>query len=152
MDARNFFLQMGTSLNNFKHKRKKSPTPIKKMAHKRRKNASHMEEKSPVRWKKTPYMNFFFDFQLGGRAPRALEQWAKMIIKWTIFSEIIHHIIISRYTLECTQLHYCIKFSGKSIPSNPLAMKLNSVIHTVTTKQAGCITIPPHYLKILPHV
>ena len=21
-----------------------------------------------------------------------------------------------------------------------------------TTKQAGCITIPPHYLKIIPHV
>ena len=53
MDARNF-LQVGTSLNNFKHKRKKAPLPIKKMAHKRRKNASHMEEKAPVRWVKHP--------------------------------------------------------------------------------------------------
>ena len=48
------FLQVGTSLNNFKHKRKKAPLPMKKMAHKRRKNASHMEEKAPVRWEKQP--------------------------------------------------------------------------------------------------
>ena len=47
-------LEVGTSLNNFKHKRKKAPLPIKKMAHKRRKYASHMEEKAPVRWVKHP--------------------------------------------------------------------------------------------------
>ena len=49
-----FFLQVGTSLNNFKHKRKKAPLPIKKMAHKRRKNSSHMDEKASVRWDKHP--------------------------------------------------------------------------------------------------
>ena len=26
-----------------------------------------------------------------------------------MFSEIIHHIIISKYTLECTQLNYLLK-------------------------------------------
>ena len=30
-------------------------------------------------------------------------------IKCTMFSEIIHHIIISKYTLECTQLNYFLK-------------------------------------------
>ena len=65
MDACNLFLQMGTSLNNFKHKRKKSPTPIKKMAHKRRKNASIPHGgKVPSKVEKTPYMNFFL-FSIG---------------------------------------------------------------------------------------
>ena len=83
-------------------------------------------------------------------------------IKYTMFSEIIHHIIISKYTLECTQLKYLLKFSRKciiyhplpskydiskapSIPSNPLAIKLNRVIRTVRSPtQGACITIPPH--------
>ena len=47
------FLQVGTSLNNFKHERKKAPLPMKKMAHKKRKKASHMKEKAPVRGKST---------------------------------------------------------------------------------------------------
>ena len=55
-----------------------------------------------------------------------------------MFSENIHHIIISKYTLKCTQLNY---FSDEHIPSNPLAIKLNSVIRTVgSTTQGGCIT------------
>ena len=48
------FLQLGTSLNNFKHERKKAPLPMKKMAPKKRKKASHMKKKAPVRGKKHP--------------------------------------------------------------------------------------------------
>ena len=48
------FLQVGTSLNNFKHERKKAPLPMKKMAPQKRKKASHMTEKAPVRGKKHP--------------------------------------------------------------------------------------------------
>ena len=67
-----------------------------------------------------------------------------------MFSENIHHIIISKYTIKCTQLNY---FSDEHIPSNPLAIKLNSVIRTVgSTTQGGCITKitppPPPYLDI----
>ena len=40
------------------------------------------------------------------------------------------------------------KNSQKSIPSNPLTTKLNSVIRLTT--QAECIIISPHYLKIPP--
>ena len=40
------FLQVGKlSLNNFQHKRRKPPFPMKKMATKRRKKAFHMEER-----------------------------------------------------------------------------------------------------------
>ena len=49
---------------------------------------------------------------------------AKVITKCTITSEIIYHIIISKYTLECTQLNYFFKNPQKSIPSNHLATKL----------------------------
>ena len=40
------------------------------------------------------------------------------------------------------------KFSRKSISLNPLAIKLNIVIHTPwSIMQSGCITMPPCYLK-----
>ena len=80
--------------------------------------------------------------------------WANVIIKCTIFSEITHPMIISKYTLECISLNYFLKFSRKIILSNPLAIKLNRVIRTApSTTQARCITIPPHYLKnYIPHV
>ena len=69
-----------------------------------------------------------------------------VIIKHTTFSEIIHHIIISKYTPECTQLNYSsYKNSRKCILSNPLAIKLNSVIRSTT--QTSCIIIPSHSLK-----
>ena len=48
------FLQVGTSLNNFKHKRKKSPTPHEENGPKKRKKTSHMKEKAPVKEKKHP--------------------------------------------------------------------------------------------------
>ena len=53
-------------------KGKKGPLPKKKMAHKKRKNASHMEEKAPSKVENT--LHEFFFFQLEGRAPHALEQ------------------------------------------------------------------------------
>ena len=34
-------------------------------------------------------------------------------IQCTIFSIIIHHIVISKYTLECTQLNYFLKIFSK---------------------------------------
>ena len=48
-------------------------------------------------------------------------------IKCTLFSEIIHHIIISKYTLECTQLNYLLKiFLEEHTLEYPLSIKLNS--------------------------
>ena len=50
----------------------------------------------------------------GGRAPTLAPLLRAPMsecdyIKCTMFSEIIHHIIISKYTLECTQLNYFLK-------------------------------------------
>ena len=83
-----------------------------------------------------------------------------------MFSEIIHYIIISKYTQECTQLIelFIKNFLGSayhplpskydiskapSIPSNPLAIKLNSVIRTVrspTQEEFMYYNIPPRSL------
>ena len=41
------------SLNNFQHKRRKPPSPMKKMATKRRKKALHMEERPQLGGKST---------------------------------------------------------------------------------------------------
>ena len=47
MDTRKFFLQVGTSVNNFKHERKKSLTPHEEIAPPpQKKKASHMKEKA----------------------------------------------------------------------------------------------------------
>ena len=71
MDAR-IFLQMGTILNNFKHKRKKKPHSHKENGSQKEKKCLPDGAKVLSKVEKTPYMIFFF--QLGGRAPRALEQ------------------------------------------------------------------------------
>ena len=70
---------------------------------------------------------------------------ALVIIKLTIFLEIIHHQYISKYTLECTQLNY---FFFNFTEEHTLESSSNEIeqrcIRTLrTTTQAGCITIPP---------
>ena len=62
------FFQVRTSLNNFKHERKKAPLPMKEMAPKKREKASHIKKKTPVRGEKLH--KFFWIFNGGGRAPR----------------------------------------------------------------------------------
>ena len=106
------------------------------------KKALHMEKKNTNRF-----------FQGGGASSYSCpapggRPCANVIIKCTIFSEIIHHIIISKYTLCCMQLSYFLTFSRKSIPSNPLAIKLNSTKRTLTIDNAsGMYYCRPHYLK-----
>ena len=58
---------------------------------------------------------------------------AKVITKCIIFFGIISRIIIPKYTLEGTQFNVHFK-------------NFHNLTHHTTT-QAGCITIPPHYLK-----
>ena len=65
-----------------------------------------------------------------------------------MFSENIHHIIISKYTLKCTQLNY---FSDEHIPSNPLAIKLNSVIRTVGSTTQGDVLQKLHPPPLFGH-
>ena len=67
-------------------------------------------------------------------------------IKCTMFSEIIHPIIISKYTLECTQLNYLLKIF---LEEHTLESSINKIeqryTHSIrSTMQRGCITIPPH--------
>ena len=55
---------------------------------------------------------------LEGRAPTLpstlrVHIWANVIIKCTIFLEITHPMIISKYTLECIQLNYFLKIFSK---------------------------------------
>ena len=73
----------------------------------------------------------------------------QLIIKLTIFSEIIHHVIISKYTLECTQVHYFIKkFSREhSLKSSSNEIKQRYTHHPTT--KSGFITIPPHTISKL---
>ena len=66
----------------------------------------------------------------------------------SIFSEIIHHLIILKYTLKCTQLNYFLNIFPEEHTLESSSNKLNSVIHTARSRtQAGFITIPLHYLK-----
>ena len=101
------------------------------------------------------HSTLIFFFKSGDRDPTCLSPlarpWAKVIIKLTIFSEIIHHVIISKYTLECTQVHYFKNKFRESIPSNPLAMKLNSVIRTPDNEIGIYYNTSTYYLKIIPH-
>ena len=66
--------------------------------------------------------------------------------------ENIHHVITSKYTLKYTQLNNIFKiFSNEHTPSE-IAIQLHNVTHH-TPNQAGCSTMPPHYLKnYTPHV
>ena len=72
---------------------------------------------------------------------------SKVIIECLIFSEIIRHTIILKYSLECTQLKHVLKFfSEEHTPETP-SNKIAQLYKHCTIAQAGCIAIPPHYLK-----
>ena len=108
-------LQVGTSLKILPHKEPPPPTThthMEKIASKgkltrplkRRKEALHMEKTSP----------HSIVVSRGWRAPTLAPLLRAPMsecdyIKCTMFSVIIHHIIISKYTLECTQLNYLLK-------------------------------------------
>ena len=64
------FLQVGTSLNNFKHERKKGPTPHEENGPQKEKKAFPHEGKGPSKEEKAPYIISFWIFNGGGRAPR----------------------------------------------------------------------------------
>ena len=147
-------LQVGTSLKKSPHKEPPSHPPhththMEKIASKGKHKAPQKEKRSRhFTWRKSPHS---IVVSRGGRAPTLAPLLRAPMsecdyIKCTMYSEIIHHIIISKYTLECTQLNYLLKiFLAEHLPSNPLSIKLNSVIRTVrSTMQGGCITIPPH--------
>ena len=69
---------------------------------------------------------------------------SKLIAKY--FLKIIHHIMKSKYTLECNQMYHIIKILSKEhtfkLPSNKFAQR-----YVRTTTLAECMTIPTHYLK-----
>ena len=55
---------------------------------------------------------------------------------------------MSNCTLKCFQLNYFLKISRKSIPPNPMQIKLNSVIYAQHDNADGMYYITPlHYLK-----
>ena len=56
-----------------------------------------------------------------------------------IFGHYSSHNDTTKYSLECTELNYFLKnFSEAHIPSNPLEIKLNTLICTTrSTTQAG---------------
>ena len=66
-----------------------------------------------------------------------------------MFPEIIHHIIISKNTLECTQLNFFLKIflEKHTLESSSNKIEQGYTHRTISTTQARCITIPPHYLK-----
>ena len=76
-----------------------------------------MEKKVPIRGKRLPEIEI--GFFLCWRCERLLfhppcgSPWANVIIKCTIFLEITHHMIISKYTLESIQLNYFFKIFSK---------------------------------------
>ena len=74
-----------------------------------------------------------------------------MIIKLTIFSEIIHHIMISKIHPRMHPIALLHKIFSEEHTLESTSNKIEQCYTHVTTKQ-GCITIPPHYLKIIPHV
>ena len=102
-------LQVGTSLKFSPHKE----TPHHAHTHgenslqKEKRGTSH-GEKRHFTWRKKPHS---IVVSRGGRAPTLAPLLRAPMsecdyIKCTMFSEIIHHIIISKYTLEYTQLNY----------------------------------------------
>ena len=56
------FLQVGTSLNNFKYERKKSPTPHEENGPQKEKKGHSHEGKGPSKGEKAPYI-IFLNFQ-----------------------------------------------------------------------------------------
>ena len=112
--------------------------PYGEMASKMKNKAPQKEKRGTSHGEKNTH-----SFVVSRGAPRSECDY----IKCTMFPEIIHHIIISKYTLECTQLKFLLKnFSEKHTleSSSRLAIKLNIVIRTArSTTQARCITIPP---------
>ena len=82
-----------------------------KIASKGKNKAPQMEKRGPSHGEKNPHS---IVVSRGGRAPTLAPLLRAPMsecdyIKCTMFSEIIHHIIISKYTLECTQLNYLLK-------------------------------------------
>ena len=106
--------------------------------------ALHMEKNAPIKGEKRSLNISFPERRATTLAPPPPCgcSWA-MIIKCTIFSEIIHHIIISKYTLECTQLNYFF------LPSNLLSIKLNNV---TCTASGMYYNTAPLFKKLYPHV
>ena len=103
-------LQVGISIKILTHKGNPPPPPhMEKMASKRKTKAPQKEKRGTLHGEKNTH-----SFAVSRGAPRSECDY----IKCTMLPEIIHHIIISKYTLECTQLKFLLK---KSIPSNPLA-------------------------------
>ena len=58
--------------------------------------------------------------------------------KMRIILKIIHHILISKYTLECTQLNHILKIFLEDHTPNILAMELHNDTH-LTTTQVGYV-------------
>ena len=107
-------LQVGTSLKNSPHKEPPPPPPT----HTHGENGLQKEKQDPSKGEKRHFTwrkKHSIVVSRGGgasvytcpllRAPMSECDY----IKYTMFSEIIHHIIISKYTLECTQLNYLLK-------------------------------------------
>ena len=85
-----------------------------------------MEKQGPPYREKGPYdrggekgpldrnVYFFQGWRTHTLASLCERPWTKVIIQCTTFSEIFHHIIISKHILECNQLNYFFKiFSEK---------------------------------------
>ena len=83
------------------------------MASKRKNKASQKEKRGTSHGEKNNIVSLFLGGG-GGRAPTLApllraHRCECDYIKCTMFPEIIHHIIISKYTLECTQLNFFFK-------------------------------------------
>ena len=163
MVVRRYFCQWRPRLKHSPHKEKKGPYPppppqMEKMTPKKRNNAFppkktiHMEKKAPInkrgeKPKKSPpnKKNPFF-LGGGGRLPTLAP----------LLSKIVHHVIISKYTLKCTKLNYFFKkFLGRSYPrmrtsSNKIELRYT---HRMTDNASGmhCNTSRLSK-KVYPHV
>ena len=91
------------SLNNFQHKRRKPPSPMKKMATKRRKRLSTWR-KGPSKGEKAPYMNLFFEW--GGRAPYTHSSpWSPMSKSDNKMNNIIRNYSSHNYIKIHSRMH-----------------------------------------------
>ena len=83
---------------------------MEKMASKGRNKALHIEKEAHIKGEKGPInRNVYSKDGEGILVPQpSASAHERVIIKCTILSEIINHIIISKYTLEYTQLSYLI--------------------------------------------
>ena len=71
-----------------------------------------------------------------------------------MFSEIIHHIIISKYTLECTQLNYLLKIF---LEEHTLEFSINKIEQrythsTINNAKGMCYNTTPLAKKVHPPV